>query len=80
MTNLSGVIIMEGDTNIARLFCGQCGKSFRANINRVASIQNVPFCRKCIDNANVLRKDRGMSALQYDPSAYYSNDHDESEY
>ena len=73
INNLSGVIIMEGDTNVARLFCGQCGKSFRANILRVASLQNVPFCRECIDDANVLRQELGFPALQYDPTAYYSD-------
>ena len=64
------MMIIEGDTTMAQMVCGNCQQFFRADYTRVASVRNIPFCLKCLEDANVLRKDRGMAPLLFDKTAY----------
>ena len=43
--------------------CGACGNAFTCNPNRVPSKNNIPFCRECVEAANIQRLARGMKAI-----------------
>jgi hypothetical protein len=73
MSNLSSVIIMEGDSNIARLFCGVCNNDFRADVSRVANVKGTPVCLQCIDDANPKRKAMGLPELNVIRDAYLND-------
>ena len=70
MYNLSGMIVAEGDTGIARFWCGQCGQNFRARIDSVVSKDGIPFCLRCVEAAQPLRKARGLEPIRVIPDAY----------
>jgi hypothetical protein len=67
------IIIMEGDTNTARLTCGVCFQSFRANIRRVTCADKQPVCRNCVEKYNPMRIERGLNPMPFDPSAYLTD-------
>ena len=50
--------------------CGACRKVFTFNPLYVPSLNNIPFCRECIEAANVLRKEKGMESISIHPEAY----------
>ncbi len=50
--------------------CGQCGKIFSSNPNRVPSLNNVPFCRECIEAANPTRIENGLDPIVIHQDAY----------
>ena len=50
--------------------CGQCGRIFSFNPVKVPSLNNVPFCRACVDAANPLRVRNGLDPIHYDDDAY----------
>jgi len=68
---LSNLIIAEGDTGIARFFCGHCGQSFRAEMDRVTMFEHVPLCLTCIDEANPKRAALGYILIPVDRDSYY---------
>ena len=70
---MENVIIMEGDTGVARMSCGCCGRSFRAYVSRVTTADKSPVCLPCIIKANPIRIERGMGAIPYDKYAYLSD-------
>ena len=73
---MTGMIIAEGDTGIARFFCYQCGESFRADMDRVARINQGPdsryFCLGCVDLANITRGQMGRPLLPVCRAAYHA--------
>lgn len=50
--------------------CGQCGKLFTFNPHLVPSLNNVPFCKTCIDRANPVRIAKGLQPITILPGAY----------
>lgn len=50
--------------------CGACGRLFCFNPHKVPSLNNVPFCKACVDKANPLRKEKGLPPITYAPDAY----------
>ena len=54
--------------------CYQCKMVFVGNPLYVPSLTiagvKEPFCKSCIDNANVIRKERGLEPLKIHPDAY----------
>jgi hypothetical protein len=50
--------------------CGCCKRMFSFNPKRVPSLNNVPFCRECVEMANVVRKEKGIPELKIHPQAY----------
>jgi len=69
-TQLSGIIIAEGDTGIARFFCGVCGSSFQAEIARVTTANKQPICLPCINRYNPQRVKLGMPPIPLAIEAY----------
>lgn len=70
MSNLSNMIIAEGDTGIARMFCGVCNGTFRAVLSQVTTANKQPVCSKCIEHFNPLRIAKGLPAMPFIKSAY----------
>ncbi len=50
--------------------CGECHKQFVFNPLRVPSLNNVPFCKDCIDGLNARRKKKGLEPFPYADDAY----------
>jgi hypothetical protein len=50
--------------------CGCCGRIFMFNPTYVPSKNNIPYCQDCIEQANVVRKERNLPALMIHPEAY----------
>lgn len=50
--------------------CGQCGNIFSSNPTCVPSLNNIPFCLKCMEEANAERIKRGMDPHPIHPDAY----------
>lgn len=50
--------------------CGQCNQPFSFNPNLVPSLNNIPFCRTCIEAANKKRPGLGLAVIQILPGAY----------
>ena len=70
MRNPSDVIILEGDTGIARMFCGHCGGSFRGYLNAVTTANKQPICLGCILEAQPQRVARGLRPIPVNTDAY----------
>ena len=70
---MKNVIIMEGDTGVARMSCGCCGRSFRAILSSVTTADKSPVCLPCIEQANPIRLERGMPAIPFSRAAYLSD-------
>jgi len=70
---MTNVIIMEGDTGVARFFCGNCGKSFRAIPSLVTTANKSPICLDCIVWANPQRLAAGIPAIPFNRAAYLSD-------
>ena len=58
-----GYVLMVGT-------CGACKKIFSFNPNKVPSLNNIPFCKECIDKANPIRKANGLPEIRYAADAY----------
>jgi hypothetical protein len=71
--HLSGIIIAEGDTGIARFWCCVCGHNFRAELARVTMANKQPVCLSCIKKANPQRVKLGMSPIPFAADAYLSD-------
>lgn len=52
--------------------CGSCGKYFSFNPYYVPSLNNVPFCQECINEANPKRVEKGLPEIEVHPQAYES--------
>ena len=50
--------------------CGQCGRLFCYNPHTVPSLNNVAFCRACMNAANSKRIAMGLDAHPIHPTAY----------
>ena len=51
--------------------CGQCGLIFTFNPNSVPSLNNVPFCKTCVDAANNgPRQANSLPPIEYPWNAY----------
>jgi len=50
--------------------CGQCKKLFSYNPHKVPSLNNVAFCKECVDAANPIRVKNGLPAITYSKDAY----------
>lgn len=70
MSNLSNMIFVEGDTGIARMYCGVCNSTFRAVLSQVTTANKQPICSECIEKYNPLRIAKGLPAMPYNKSAY----------
>lgn len=57
--------------------CGQCGRAFSFHPNFVPSLNNIPFCRSCIEAANPTRKEKGLAEIKIHPRAYDIADEEE---
>lgn len=74
MSNLSGIIIAEGDTGIAVFFCGVCHRSFRAELARVTTANKQPVCLPCIEDANPKREKLGLPPIPFVRDAYHGDE------
>jgi hypothetical protein len=74
MSTLSHVIIVEGDTGIARFWFGRCGQNFRARLDSVTQVDKQPICEACIDWANPQRAALGFQPIPIIRSAYHPGD------
>ena len=58
--------------------CANCHRLFSFNPELVPSVRvnghREPVCRPCIEQANTIRKGRGLGALQVLPGAYEAQD------
>ena len=70
MLDPSCIIIMEGDTGIATLFCACCKRRFRAYLHLVTSANNQPICKPCVERANIERPKLGLPPAPLHPNAY----------
>jgi hypothetical protein len=70
MLDLSCIIIMEGDTGIAVLFCACCKRRFRGYLDRVTSADNKPICKACVIAANKVRPSLGLPPAPLCENAY----------
>ena len=50
--------------------CGSCKRPFSFNPLKVPSLNNVPFCKHCVDAANSIRKEKGLPPIVYADDAY----------
>ena len=50
--------------------CYACKRTMTFNPVRVPSYNNEPFCRSCIERANVIRVEKGMEPINIHPEAY----------
>lgn len=50
--------------------CGRCHNLFTFNPDLVPSLNNVPFCRNCVEQANPIRKANGLAEIVILPGAY----------
>ena len=50
--------------------CGMCGNMFTYHPNYVPSLNNVPFCRRCVESANIIRVQQGLTPHSIHPRAY----------
>ena len=50
--------------------CGSCKRRFTCNPHLVPSLNNIPFCKDCIDRANPQRIKNGLQPITYHPDAY----------
>ena len=59
-------------TGYAMLYapCGACGKMFTSNPTKVPSLNNIPFCKECVDAINPLREKKGLEKIKYADDAY----------
>lgn len=61
---------MEGGYCFVLGCCGQCGQPFSFHPRFVPSLNNVPFCKSCVDRANPMRMANGLPPIKYDERAY----------
>jgi hypothetical protein len=54
----------------ATALCGQCRQPFNFNPALVPSLNNVPFCRNCVEIANPKRVAGGLAPIAILPGAY----------
>lgn len=52
--------------------CGQCHQIFSYNPHLVPSLNDVPFCRNCVERANPKRIANGLEPINILPGAYES--------
>ena len=57
--------------------CGQCGEIFSFNPASVPSLNNIPYCKACIDAANPVRIKNGLDPIVYAADAYEAIDENE---
>lgn len=50
--------------------CGACKQIFTFNPRKVPSLNNVPFCRECVEAANPIRKANGLPEIPILSDAY----------
>ncbi len=50
--------------------CGGCGTPFGFNPRYVPSLNNIPFCPFCIQEANKIRAEKGLPPHVPHPEAY----------
>ena len=50
--------------------CGACGKVHMYNPTKVPSLNNVAFCKGCVEEANKQRKAKGLKPHLIHPEAY----------
>jgi len=51
--------------------CGQCKRPFMFNPHKVPSLNNIPFCKNCVDAANAgPRQQNGLPPIVYTDDAY----------
>jgi len=50
--------------------CLTCKKLFCFHPNKVPSLKGEPICKECIDKANIIRKEKGMTPITYAKDAY----------
>lgn len=67
---MKNILFIEGDTDIATMFCGACGKKFRAHYTSVTTADKRPICSKCIEYFQPLREEYGLPPMPYIKSAY----------
>lgn len=70
MLDTSCIIIMEGDTGIAVMFCACCKRRFRGYLDSVTSADNKPICKPCVIEANKHRPGLGLPPAPLNPNAY----------
>jgi hypothetical protein len=61
---------INGGYVLALANCGQCGALFGFNPNKVPSVNNIPFCKTCVDAANPMRVRNGLKPIEYAIDAY----------
>lgn len=66
---LDGLILAEGDTGIARFWCGCCGRNFRAHLDAVVQVDHKFVCGHCIRSANPERLRRGLKPIPLLPGS-----------
>jgi len=64
------MIFVEGDTGVARMFCGCCNSTFRAYLDRVTTANKRPICKTCIEYFNPRRVEIGLPPMPFDRTAY----------
>jgi len=57
--------------------CETCGKLFVFNPRKVPSMDNKVFCRECVEEANEIRKEKGLEPHFIAPNAYEPVDEEE---
>jgi hypothetical protein len=50
--------------------CGACHQIFCYNPHLVPSLNNVPFCKRCVDASAPERIKRGLVPIKYSEEAY----------
>lgn len=50
--------------------CCHCGKRFICNPHLVPTANGEPVCKECVEWANPIRKERGLSLISVLPGAY----------
>ena len=50
--------------------CGACHRIFCYNPHLVPSLDNVPFCKTCVDGAAPARAQNGLPPIKYAKEAY----------